>query len=181
MEYAELVQALQDGDDVRVNEILRELIPRLIRFLQIHMRATKSDAEDCVQLSLELAIAVIREDKLKDSNKVLTYLMTTCRNNYLKLREKKREHNYEHLSGIHFIEPSQLKALMDIEREKILEECLDELSNDHRRFITYWLEHPDSAAEDVAKQFDITVSNAWTRKHRIIKQLNSCYKKKSNL
>lgn len=180
MEYSELVQALQDGDDVRVNAILHDLIPRLRRFLEIHMGAQKSDAEDCVQQSMELALDILRKGKLKDPDKILSYLMTTCRNNYLKEKEKKREVTFDRVPTNQFHDPRQFKSLVDKERMKILERCLDELKEVYRRFITYLFDHPDSEAEKVAEHFNISVSNVWTRKHRVIKQLNECYKTKSN-
>lgn len=180
MEYSELVQALHEGDDARINAILRDLIPRLRRFLEIHMGAKKRDAEDCVQQSLELALDVLRKDKLKDPDKILTYLMTTCRNNYLKEQEKKREVTYDRVPTNQFHDPSQFKSLVDKERMEILKRCLDELKVAYRRFIQYLFEHPDSDADKVADHFDISVNNVWTRKHRIIKQLNECFKTKSN-
>lgn len=180
MEYSELVQALQEGDDARTNAILGELIPRLKRFLQIHMGATKSDADDCVQQSLELVLEALRKGKLKDPDKILTYLMTTCRNNYLKEQAKKREVIYERVPESHFKNPDQLKTLVDRERIDILERCLDELKGIYRRFIDYLFKHPESDAEKVAEHFDISVNNVWIRKHRVIKKLNECYKSKSN-
>ena len=181
MEYSELVGALQNGDDVRVNNIMREMVPRLVRFLQIHMGAGKDDAEDCVQHSIELALSVIRAGKLNDSDKILSYMMTTCRNNYLKLRGKKREVNYDRIPDERYHEPSQIRSILEQERKKILEKCLKELKEGYRRFIEYWFEHPDSDADVVASHFNISVNNVWTRKHRVIKRLNECYQKKSNL
>lgn len=181
MEYSELVEALHAGEDAKVNEILQDLIPRLIRFLQIHMGAQKIDAEDCVQHSLELTLDVIREGNLNDSEKILTYLMTTCRNNYLKSREKRREILYDELPYNQYHAPAQFESLLDKERTRILQQCIEELKGGYRKFIEYWFKHPDSDAGDVAAHFNISVNNVWTKKHRVIKQLNECYKEKSNL
>lgn len=180
MDYSELVEALQNGDDVKVNKILKEIIPRLVRFLEIHMRASKSDAEDCVQYSLERAWEVLREDKLDNPDRVLSYLMSTCRNNYLKEQEKKREVNYDKVPSSEFNNPNQVKSLLDRERERILERCLEELKGMYRKFIQYWFDYPESDAELAASHFGISVNNVWTRKHRVIKKLNECYHRKSN-
>ena len=180
MEYSELVQALQDGDDARVNEIFNELVPRLRRFLEIHMGASRSDAEDCVQQSIELSLGVLRENKLNDPDKILTYLMTTCRNTFLKEQQKKREVTYKQVPPGHFQNPGQFKSLVDEERMKILKQCLDELKGGYRQFIEYLFAHPNANAEMVADHFNISVNNVWTRKHRIIKRLNNCYKNKIN-
>lgn len=178
MEYSKLSKALQDGDDVQANKILQDLTARLIRFLQIHMRAQKTDAQDCVQQSLELALDVIRKDKLNDPEKMLTYLMITCKNIYLKELEKKREVNYDHVPNHHFHEPNQFKSLVDKERKKILIHCLSKLKERYRRFIDYWFDHPDADAGMAAAHFDISINSAWTRKHRILRLLNECFQKK---
>lgn len=181
MEYSELVEALQTGDKARVNKILEDLIPRLIRFLQIHMGADKNDAEDCVQFSLEVTLDVIREGNLNDSGKIMNYLMTTCKNTYLKSQEKKREILYDELPYDQFHGPTQLETLVDEERKRILKHCIEKLKKNYRVFIRYWFRHPNASADKVASHFDISVNNVWTRKHRVIKRLHECYKKKSNL
>ncbi|MFH5832127.1 RNA polymerase sigma factor [Halalkalibaculum sp. DA384] len=180
MDYSELAEALQDGDDVKVNKILEEIIPRLVRFLEIHMGASTADAEDCVQHSLERVLKVLREDGLNNTDRILTYLMSTCRNNYLKEQEKIREVNYDHVPRTEFHKPNQVKSILDRERKQILKRCIEELKEMYRTFIEYWFEHPDSEADMVASHFGISVNNVWTRKHRVIKKLNQCYKRKIN-
>lgn len=181
MEYSDLVEALRERDQARINEIINDLTPRLIKFLKIHMGASTSDAKDCVQQAFVHCLEIIREDRLRNSEKILTYLMTTCRNNYLKKTRENREIVSDEIHKKHFRIPGQLRKILDQERLDILEECLDELKPDYRTFIDYWFEHPDSDAEDVAEHFGITVNNTWTRKHRIIKRLNECYKRKIKL
>ncbi len=180
MDYSKLIEALQAGDDVQANRILKEIMPRLVRFLEIRMGATRDEAEDCVQYSLECALDALRGEQLNNTNRVLSYLMSTCRNNYLKKLEKKREVNYDRVPSTEFHEPNQVQSLLDQERKRILERCLEELKSTYRRFIDYWFDHPDSDADMVAKHFNISVNNVWTRKHRVIKKLNQCYEKKSN-
>ncbi|MDX1636981.1 MAG: sigma-70 family RNA polymerase sigma factor [Balneolaceae bacterium] len=180
MDYSKLVQALQEGDDLTVNRILKDMIPRLRRYLEIHMGASRSDAEDSVQHSLELVLDALREGRLEDESHVYSYLLTTCKNNYLRITQEKREYNYDRVPSTHFNEPLQEKQLLDRERKRILEICLEELEEMYRKFIKYWLENPDYHAEMVAEHFDISVSNAWIRKHRVIKMLNYCFEKKIN-
>ncbi|MDR8391356.1 RNA polymerase sigma factor [Aliifodinibius sp. S!AR15-10] len=180
MDYSELVEALQNGDDVRVNEMLKEIIPRLVRFLQIHMGASKSDAEDSVQQAMEPGLDAIREHSLDSNDAVLSYLISTCKNTYLKFMEKKREVNYDRVPSSEFHLPNQMESILDKERKRILKRCMEELQEMYRKFMQYWFDHPDCQAEAVAAEFNLSVSNVWTRKHRIIKKLNRCYKKKSN-
>ena len=180
MDYSELVEALNRGDKKKADKILKHMLPRLVKYLQIRMGASKSDAEDCVQYSMERALEVLQNDKLKNADHVFSYLISTCRNNYLKSLEKRREVNYDEIPETEFNNPNQIRSLLDKERTRILEECLDELKKMYRDFIEYWFKYPDSDADVVADHFDISVNNVWTRKHRVLKKLNKCYEEKSS-
>lgn len=181
MAYSELVTAIKEKDSARVDRLLREIHPRLVRFLRIHMGAVPADAEDCVQEAIYFALAAVREDRLRDPGRIFSYLLTTCRNNYLKLLEQRKETNYDEVPETSYHRPRQLQNLLDEEQMRILEQCMGELKEEYREFMEYWFERPGSHAGRVADHFGLSVNNVWTRKHRIIKQLNDCYKKKSNL
>lgn len=181
MEYTDLAQAIKENDTAKVNSYLESLIPRLMRFLMIHMNADKTDAEDCAQETLFLTFEAVKEDRLNNPERILTYMLTTCRNNYLKMQQKMKEQNYEEVPETSYNKPGQLTSLLDEERKRLLEQCMDQLKEEYREFMEYWFTFPDAEAEKVAEHFDISVSNTWTRKHRIIKQLNECYEKKSEL
>lgn len=181
MEYSELAKAIRENDSSRVNEIMRELVPRLKRFLSIHMNASKVDAEDCAQETILQCIEIIKADKLRDTDKVLSYILTSCRNNYLKMKEKKKEEHYDEVPDDNFYSAEQLLNLLDKEKKRILEWCLGQLRQEYQAFMRYWFRNPGADAEKVADEFNLSVSNTWTRKHRIINKLNECYKKKSEL
>lgn len=180
MDYSSLVEALRNNDYESANRMLDDIRPRLIRFLKIHMNATFEDARDCVQESMLVSIMAVQEERIRKPNQLFSYLLTTCRNQYLKLLEKRREKPYDRLPDSSHHAPRQLADLLDKEQQRILKECLDELKKEHREFIDYWFEHPDTDAQTVADHFGISINNAWTRKHRIIKRLNRCYQEKIN-
>lgn len=176
--FSELVQAVRDDDRDNANRLLTEIRPRLIRFLNVHMNASVEDARDCVQESLLVSLRAIREGRIRKPEQMFSYLLTTCRNQYLKMLDRRKESYFETPPDSTNHAPRQLSGLLDRERQEILAGCLDELKDDHRAFIDYWFEHPDSDARTVADHFGISVNNAWTRKHRIIKKLNRCYEEK---
>jgi RNA polymerase sigma factor (sigma-70 family) len=178
MEYSDFVQAVQENDLSKVEEHLKTLQPRLIRFLRIHMNAPLADAEDCVQEALLICFESILDKGLKRPGSVLTFLLSTCRNNYFKLL-KKREELYEEVPRGYFQHPQQLTNLIDNDKLKILEWCLDQLNEEYRKFMKFWFDNPGYEAEEVAEYFDLSISNTWTRKHRLVKLLNKCYEKKS--
>lgn len=181
MDYAKLVTAVQENKTQETNKIIEALRPRLIAFLQIHMNATRSDAEDCAQDSLITALEIMKEDGIKNPDKIVSYILSTCRNNYLKMQKKKRPEATDEIPESHQQAPKQLQSLLDEEQQQLLEWCLNQLKEKYQNFMAYWFDHPDSHAKKVAKHFDISVNNVWTRKHRLIQKLNECYQEKSKL
>ncbi len=180
MEFTELVEAIGRGDQSTANRLLRKLMPRLIAFLRIHMNAAIHDAEDCAQQALLASLEAMREDTIRNPDHILSFLLTTCRNNYLNLIKQQKRYTGGDIPDNHNQQPRQLLALLDKERRKLLEQCLQQLSAHYKAFIDFWLTHPDVGAKVAAKQFDISVNNAWTRKHRAIQKLSDCYQQKSN-
>ncbi len=181
MDYSDLVKALRENDAQKANELIEALRPRLIAFLRIHMNATQADAEDCAQDSLLTSIKVIKEDRLNDPNQVVSYILSICKNTYLKMQKKQREESMEAVSEAQRQAPRQLQSLLDEEQEELLAWCMNQLKEKYQKFMQYWFDHPDAHTNKVADHFNISVNNAWTRKHRLIKKLNECYRKKSKL
>lgn len=180
MDYKNLVTALKQDDVQKANELIKALRPRLIAFLRIHMNSNQTDAEDCAQESLLIAIEVIKTDQLNDPEQVVSYILSICRNNYLKMQKKHREEPLDE-SDQQWQAPRQLQSLLDEEQEQLLNWCMDQLKKEYQKFMQYWFDHPDMHAKKVADHFDISINNVWTRKHRLIKKLNECYRKKSKL
>lgn len=180
MDYTELYDAILKGEDSKVTELMEQLIPALTGFLRASMRASEDDSKDCIQQALLLTIEKIRDDKIRDPSKLKFYLLTACRNIYLRMI-KHINISLDETNPYHTVEPAnQLKTLLDKEKKQILSQCLDELSPAYYEFISYWFENPDSDASAVAQYFDISLNNAWTRKHRIIKMLNECIETRIN-
>ncbi len=173
--------AIKENNTRRVNELMKDLVPRLKRFLKIHMNASKADAEDCAQDTVLACIEAIKQDRIRNPDRILSYMLTSCRNNYLKMKEKRKEKHFEDPPADHNMSAGQLSQLLDEERFRILRWCLKQLKKEYRRFMEYWFQHPGEEAEKVADHFGLSVSNTWTRKHRIINRLNKCYSEKSEL
>lgn len=181
MDYANLVTAVQENNSQEANKIIEALRPRLIAFLRIHMNANQADAEDCAQDSLLTSLEVIKEDRLNNPDQVVSYILSICRNNYLKMQKKKRPEATDEIPDDHQQAPTQLQSLLDEEQQQLLEWCLDQLKERYQKFMAYLFDHPDAHAKKVANHFDISINNVWTRKHRLIKKLGECYQEKSKL
>ena len=91
---------------------------------------------------------------------------------------KHKEESYEEVPDSYKQDGDQLKNLLEEERQVVLEKCMNELRPDYKEYISYWFRHAGDEAAAVAKHFKISVNNAWTKKHRIIKMLKECCRKK---
>jgi RNA polymerase sigma factor (sigma-70 family) len=178
MEFSELVKAIDQNDRPATNRILKKITPRLIRFLTVHMGAERQDAEDCAQLALLNAFEAIKDGSIRNADRIFSFLLTSCKNNYLNLIKKDRDYSLDDISFDQSQKPRQLLSMMDDERRRILELCLQQLSESYKTFIDFWFDYPDTDAKAAATHFGITVNNTWTRKHRILKKLSNCYQKK---
>ena len=180
VDYSELVEALQKGEDAKAGELLHELIPRLEDYLQVVMSAAPNAAKECVQQAFLDVFEQIRKDNIKNSKYIFSYLIKACRHEYL--RYVKREHKFEYDSesfNEEFEHEEQFQNLLDKERQRILEECLSELRKKSREFIEYFMNKPDASTDDAVEEFDLSSANVRTRKHRILSRLHHCYKRKS--
>ena len=182
MDYSELVAAINNNDTEKINTLMKGIRPRLLAFLRIHMNASETDAQDISQDAMLTTLEVIREGRLKEPKQVVKYMLSICRNTYLKEQKKHRTTSLDQAEELTPKQsPRQLESLLDQEQSRLLKWCLEQLKDDHREYIQYWLKHPGMHTQRVADHFKISVNNAWTRKHRLIKKLSECYKKKSNL
>lgn len=178
MNFGELVLAIQNNDREKTRSLLNKLRPTLIKFLLVHVNASTHDAEDCAQNTLLIAIEKIRADQLTKPDSLISYLLTTAKHEYFKTVGRNREYTYENLPVTRSQKADQLLRILDKERMEHLKICVDQLDPENRRFIQYWFDHPDHEASVVAGMFNMSISNVWTKKHRIIKELQQCVKKK---
>lgn len=178
MEYSELANAFSENNTKKINELMTELRPRLISFLYIHMDASMEDAEDCAQNAFLKSLETIKNGQMRDTEQLLSFLLSTCRNNYLNSQSKKKPHLVNRDLDQTKNPPKQITELLDKERQELLSQCINKLPNNYQTFIEYWFSHPGSTAKSVANHFKISVSNVWTKKHRIIKKLKTCYQNK---
>ncbi len=181
MDYSELVRAVLDEDQREVDYHVNALRDVLVSYMRVRLNTTREDAEDSAQNALLKIIERIRNGKINQPDALLAYAFTTARNDYFKKVEKINERLDENIETSATQQADQLDNILDDERKKLLNDCIGELKEEYQDYIRYWFENPDMEADDVAIHFKISVNNAWTRKHRIVKILNDCYKKKFNL
>ncbi|MEX0894262.1 MAG: sigma-70 family RNA polymerase sigma factor [Balneolaceae bacterium] len=181
VDYSELVDALVDGDREKANELVKEIFPRLEKYLRVVMGADDISARECVQQAFVDVYDQIQMDNIRDHKYIFGYFIKACRNEYL--RYSSRQHKFLFDSeSIHEYEqqPQQIQNLLDEERQRLLRECIEELEEESRELIVYFFENPDATTKEASKHFNITGANVRTRKYRITQKLHRCYKWKSS-
>lgn len=181
VDYSELIDAIHSGDNEKAGNLIKEIVPRLEDYLVVVMNADRYAAEECVQQAFVDVFEQIRRDKIKESKYIFSYLIKSCRHEYLRYAKREHRFNYEEEALNVLYEPEeQIKNLLDKERQRILEECLDELQEKSRKFIEFFIDKPDANTEEASKEFGLSSANVRTRKSRILSRLHHCYKRKSN-
>ncbi|MEX0995189.1 MAG: sigma-70 family RNA polymerase sigma factor [Balneolaceae bacterium] len=178
MNYAPLVKAIQEGDQETANRMISEATPILIRMLRVRMNASREDAEDAVQKMFLYIIEAIQDNRIQNPSGLLSYMIISCRHNYLKEVESEHTGYLEDRVNELASSPDQLSNLVNKEIQKIHLECINKLKSPYKSFYIYCLQHEDAEASEIAKEFNISVSNVWTRKHRILKRVRECVKSK---
>jgi len=181
VDYSALVNYIQQENARQVNQLLKELIPKLVEYLQVTLAATEETAKECVQQAFLNVYERIIDGKLKDPKSLLSYMMMTSRNEYFnQYKKNKRYVDNEHVVGSESDPASQIDRLVDQERKELLFDCIEELDDDSQMFILYFINHPDATTREASDYFDLTEANVRTKKYRITHQLHSLYKFKAN-
>lgn len=178
MNYAPLVKAIQEGDQETANRMISEATPILIRMLVVRMNATREDAEDAVQKMFLYIIEAIRDDKIQNPSGLLSYMIMSCRHNYLKKVESDHPAYLDDRVNKLSCSPDQLSNLLNKEIQRIHIDCINQLKKHNRSFYIYCLKHEEAEASEIAEHFGISVNNVWTKKHRILKKVRECVKSK---
>lgn len=171
------VIALQSNNQDEVTRWVESASIIIEDYLRIKFRASSDDAKDCVQETLTMVFEKVREDSF-DTNNPGAYILATARNNYFKIyNENKKKVTDEVLNMELDLQTDPTSILMDKEQIAILRKCIEQLAELPRKLINYILKNPDAKSEKIAAEFDTSVNNIWTRKHRINQQLHACIEK----
>ena len=181
MDYSRFVYAVQNNDTEELETMAVIITAVLIKFLKVRLGVTHQDAEDAAQSTLLRVIEKIRNDKLNNPDSIIFYLFKTAKNEYFKAQKKIKEPTFEEVPETYSASPDQLYKLLNDEKLSVLQACLNALKPGLKEYIKYWFENPADETSVVADNFGISVSNAWTKKHRILKILKDCCEKNLNL
>ncbi len=180
MDYSKFVTAVLEDNKEHLNELSVVISKVLIKFLLVRLDASLEDAKDSAQSAILYSIEKIKNNELNNPDLIIHYLFKTAKNNYLKQQNKNKEMNYKEVPDHYSEQGDQLTNLLDAERRSVLKVCISQLKPKQHNYISYWFNNPGSDTSLVAEHFNISVNNAWIKKHRIIKMLKECVEKKLN-
>ncbi|HAC14692.1 MAG TPA: sigma-70 family RNA polymerase sigma factor [Bacteroidetes bacterium] len=177
----EFVKAVKNGNNTVIEEFASRVIPRIIEYLMVTLNANRFLAEECTHHAFSVVLERINKDSLDSSTSIVSYTMTTARNEYFRMIKNEFREGAAIFQEQYFLESEeQIDHLIDKEREKILQKCLGSLDVKSRDFIEYLIAHPEYSMMKIGKIFSISPENARTRKSRIVSQLSECVEKKLN-
>lgn len=174
-------RAIEERDKAQIDEYVSDMVPRLTEYLRITFGANLNVARECVQQAFVTVLERIAADSMTEDTNITAYLMIIARNEYFAhLKNEHRSGSAVFQEMFYTEPPEQIQALMDEDRQRILNLCLETLDTRSRELIAYMFKRPEASLLKISKVFGISPVNVRTRKSRIVNKLAECYQKKSD-
>ena len=165
-----LRQIERGGDTTRAAEaeLCRRYAPRIRLYGMRHLRdAARSD--DLVQIVLLAVLQALRAGRIDDLNKFDRFVLGTCRNSALRLRQ--------HAARVELVPSDQLPEISAAPPEPAdtgaLLRCLQKLDQRAQRVLirSFYDEH---SADEIAKDLALSAVNVRVLRHRAVATLREC-------
>lgn len=91
MDYSKFVIAVQKEDQESFKEFYEVLTKILFKFLRVRMDAESEDAKDSAQNAILFAVEKIKNNELEHPDRIINYLFTTAKHDYLKHQNKEKK------------------------------------------------------------------------------------------
>ncbi|MGH6622895.1 MAG: RNA polymerase sigma factor [Burkholderiaceae bacterium] len=169
---ARRIAVAPDGSDVVAEtELYRRLAPRVRLYGLRHLRDSHA-ASDLVQQVLMLTIERLRAGKLRDAERLVSFVFGTCRMMVLELRRTgaRRERLLDLYAGDVPMADPAVSPRLDQAR---LVGCLERLAERERSVLvmTFYDEQP---AREVAAALGLSEGNVRVIRHRGLERLRDC-------
>ena len=170
-ELARRIAAAGGADVAAEAELYRRLAPRVRLYGLKHLRDRQA-ASDLVQHVLMLTIERLRTGKLRDDERLVSFVFGTCRMTVLELRRTgaRRERLLElYADDVPMADPATSPRL---ERARLLA-CLERLSERERSVLVMTF-YDDQPARDVGAALALSEANVRVIRHRGLERLRTC-------
>lgn len=159
------------GDVAAESELYRRLAPRVRLYGLKHLRDAQA-ASDLVQQVLMLTLESLRAGKLRDPERLVSFVFGTCRMTVLDLRRTgaRRERLLDRFAAdVPMATPA---AAPPLDRAR-LADCLERLSERERSVLVMTF-YDDEPAKTVAAALGLSEGNVRVIRHRGIERLRDC-------
>jgi RNA polymerase sigma-70 factor, ECF subfamily len=169
---AELVRQIGTGTDREAEaELFRRMAPRVRLYGLRHLRDEHA-AEDLTQQVLITALEALRAGRLRDHEKLASFVLGTCRMTVLDIRRgaQRKQRLLEQFGGD--LRPPSPAPAPRLDHEQ-LTRCMQSLKERERTVVVMTF-YDEQTAADVANLLGVSEANVRVIRHRAIHQLRTC-------
>src|SRR5512142_2477893 len=172
LDDAELVRQIGSGSDREAEaELFRRMAPRIRLYGLRHLRDPHA-AEDLTQQVLVTTLEALRAGRLREPEKLASFVLGTCRMTVLDLRRgAQRKERLLAQFGADLIVPVQ-SAMPSLDHDR-LARCVQNLKERERTVVVMTF-YDEQTGADVASFLGVSEANVRVIRHRAIHQLRSC-------
>ncbi len=168
---AELVRLIGCGDDREAEaELFRRMAPRIRLYGLRHLRDEHA-ADDLAQQVLITTLEALRAGRLREPEKLASFVLGTCRMTVLNLR-RGTERKARLLEQYAVELPVAAQPAITLDRE-LLQRCVQGLKERERTVVVMSFYDEETGA-DVAGFLGVSEANVRVIRHRAIRQLREC-------
>lgn len=159
------------GDRTAEAELFRRMAPRIRLYGLRHLRDQHA-ADDLVQQVLIVVLEALRAGRVRESEKLSSFVLGTCRMTVLDLRRNaQRKERLLELGGADMLAPLSSPAPA-LDREQ-LAICVQKLK-DRERAVVVMSFYDEQTGTDIARFLGTSEANVRVIRHRAIHQLRDC-------
>ena len=168
---ADLVRQIGIGDRGAEAELCRRMAPRVRLYGLRHLRDEHA-AEDLSQQVLITTLEALRARRLREPEKLASFVLGTCRMTVLDLRRGtlRKERLLERF-GPDLLKPAQF-SIPHLDQNQ-LTQCMQNLKERERTVVVMTF-YDEQTGADVASFLGVSESNVRVIRHRAIHQLREC-------
>jgi len=168
---AELVRQIGSGDREAEAELFRRMAPRVRLYGLRHLRDEHA-SDDLTQQVLIATLEALRARRLREPEKLASFVLGTCRMMVLDLRRgaQRKERLLERF-GADLLRPVQL-SIPRLDQDR-LTRCVQNLKERERSAVVMTF-YDEQTGTDVASFLGVSESNLRVIRHRAIHQLREC-------
>jgi RNA polymerase sigma-70 factor (ECF subfamily) len=171
LDDAELARRIGSGDSEAEAELFRRMAPRIRLYGLRHLR-DQCASEDLTQEVLITTLEALRAGRLREPEKLASFVLGTCRMTVLNLRRgAQRKERLLDQFGADLLMPVQ-PSIPNLDHQ-LLTRCVQKLKERERAVVVMTF-YDEKTSADVADFLGVSEANTRVIRHRAIHQLRDC-------